>query len=676
MSNANSYVDKALAKVGDLIIKRMEELKGEKWNKPWFSSSYQGVPQNISGRQYNGMNELILDFITTAKEHTLPVFLTFNQATKEGLRINKGSTSIPVLYYERTHKDENGKIVPESKVRELSLEEQSKLKVSVILRKFDVFNIDDTNLKEVKPELYEKFKKQYAVQELKDTQGMYSNKELDRMFEKQEWLCPITVKLSNSAYYSPSDDAITLPLKAQYKKGDTPEAIYRDGMEFYSTALHEMAHSTGSPTRLDREKGQTFGDAKYAKEELVAELTSALIGRNLGFDKNVSDNSLKYMNSWVGALKSEPRFVLTVLGDVAKAHGVIMGEVEKQQLALQQTFHEQKQDSLRRHTIDRVLNSNINLAEFSNSRVKIEQVGRDQYHFSSNLRLHSSEINDFIYRFMRSRLPQEGLLVEGNASHITGFFLASPQQIIHLQPSQEQKGKKSRSLYELQAQFSNINARYPSIVEDAATRQIAHRIAQAHSIINKYHENIEKYYGTDWLQNPQNAHTIIPKEIYMGSLKQSEHIVGTITWPQSGEKMYFSDKEAYLSTISRELNSNPTGFVHKTLSQEPSLLKAVDDKIHGHFGLENPKSLADYERSQKNITEASLVKMRDGNFAVRAKIDGVDTGLMPIKNQDAVTYMKFPEQHQRDKFLNELVSRTFSPQNSLSSSPLSKSLHP
>lgn len=576
MSNVNSYVDKALAKVGDLIIKRMEELKGEKWNKPWFSSSYQGVPQNISGRQYNGMNELILDFTTTAKEHTLPVFLTFNQATKEGLRINKGSTSIPVLYYERTHKDENGKIVPESKVRELTLEEQSKLKVSVILRKFDVFNIDDTNLKEVKPELYENFKKQYAIQELKDTQGMYSNKELDRMFEKQEWLCPITVKSSNSAYYSPSDDAITLPLKAQYKKGDTPEAIYRDGMEFYSTALHEMAHSTGSPTRLDREKGQTFGDAKYAKEELVAELTSALIGRNLGFDKNVSDNSLKYMNSWVGALKSDPRFVLTILSDVSKASSLIMSEIENQKMNL----------------------------------------------------------------------------------------------------SQDTSQKQGRSLYDLEAQFSNINARYPSIIEDATSRQIAHRIAQAHSIINKYHENIEKYYGTDWLQNPQNAHTIIPKEVYNGTLKQSEHIVGSITWPQSGEKMYFSDKEAYLSTISRELNSNPTGFVHKTLSQEPSLLKAVDDKIHGHFGLENPKSLADYERSQKNITDASLVKMRDGNFAVRAKIDGVDTGLMPIKNQDAVTYMKFPEQHQREKFLNELVSRTVTPQNTLSSSPRSKSLHP
>jgi len=168
-----SYTDKALAKIADLIVQRMEELKGEQWQKPWFSSTYQGLPQNIAGRPYHGMNELILDFVTAVKEHSLPVFMTFNQATKEGLRINKGAKSVPVLYYEQIYKNEAGNRVSEHTIKSLSDEELSKIKSSVVLKKFDVFNIDDTNFREVKPELYEQFKQQYVVPKLEDTQGMY-----------------------------------------------------------------------------------------------------------------------------------------------------------------------------------------------------------------------------------------------------------------------------------------------------------------------------------------------------------------------------------------------------------------------------------------------------------------------------------------------------------------------
>ena len=83
------------------------------------------------------------------------------------------------------------------------------------------------------------------------------------------------------AYYSPSRDIVVLPMKQQFNKGATPEDIYRDGMEFYSTMLHEMTHSTMTPERLNREAGAKFGDPKYAKEELVAELTAAMISHSM-----------------------------------------------------------------------------------------------------------------------------------------------------------------------------------------------------------------------------------------------------------------------------------------------------------------------------------------------------------------------------------------------------------
>ena len=129
--------------------------------------------------------------------------------------------------------------------------------------------------------LMEKFK----LPELRDTEGMYAHPALDRMIQTQGWLCPINAdKQEDGAYYSPSRDIVVLPMKAQFNIGNTPEDTYRGGMEFYSTMLHEMTHSTMTPERLNREMGGRFGDPKYAKEELVAELTAAMISHSMGFD--------------------------------------------------------------------------------------------------------------------------------------------------------------------------------------------------------------------------------------------------------------------------------------------------------------------------------------------------------------------------------------------------------
>lgn len=93
------------------------------------------------------------------------------------------------------------------------------------------------------------------------------------MVREQKWICPIYSKEGNSAYHARGEENhIVVPLKGQFK----------DGENFYSTLLHEMAHSTGEPEHLNREKGVIFGDKQYAKEELVAELTSATVGQSLG----------------------------------------------------------------------------------------------------------------------------------------------------------------------------------------------------------------------------------------------------------------------------------------------------------------------------------------------------------------------------------------------------------
>ena len=142
------------------------------------------------------------------------------------------------------------------------------------------------------------------------------------MIETQGWLCPILAdKRVDGAFYSLAKDIVVLPMKEQFNIGDTPEEIYRGGMEFYSTMLHEMSHSTMTPERLNREMGGRFGDPKYAKEELVAELTAAMICHSMGFDMKVTDNSAAYLDSWIGVLKQEPKFIVSVMADVNEGFG-------------------------------------------------------------------------------------------------------------------------------------------------------------------------------------------------------------------------------------------------------------------------------------------------------------------------------------------------------------------
>lgn len=89
-----------------------------------------------------------------------------------------------------------------------------------------------------------------------------------------------------------------------------------------------------TPERLNREMGGRFGDPKYAKEELVAELTAAMISHSMGFDSKVTDNSAAYLDSWIGALRKEPKFIVSVMADVNKASDLILDHVDRQRLAL------------------------------------------------------------------------------------------------------------------------------------------------------------------------------------------------------------------------------------------------------------------------------------------------------------------------------------------------------
>lgn len=333
--------DEILKKFADMMVKIIKKANANNWKKGWMgvNGSIQGLPQNISGRTYSGGNSFFLMFNTAEKGYKTPVYMTFKQAKEQNLHVKSGEKSVPIFKWGLSIKDENGKRVSEEDYNAMSQEERATMDVRPFPKMFHVFNIDQTNLEEVNKKRYDAIVARFQTpeQEVKDTEGMYVNEALDRMFEQKAWHANIQYdKPADQAFYRPSTDTIVLPMKEQFKLGKTPEEVYHDGMEYYSTALHEMAHSTGHESRLDRKFGAQ-GTDNYAHEELIAEMTSALVGSTMGFDRKILENNANYLSGWLSRLRDKPETITTIMTDVGKASDMIIEKVDEQRIALNQT---------------------------------------------------------------------------------------------------------------------------------------------------------------------------------------------------------------------------------------------------------------------------------------------------------------------------------------------------
>ena len=340
-SGRKNKSDEILKKFADMMVKIIKKANANNWKKGWMgvNGSIQGLPQNISGRTYSGGNSFFLMFNTAEKGYKTPVYMTFKQAKEQNLHVKSGEKSVPIFKWGLSIKDENGKRVSEEDYNAMSQEERATMDVRPFPKMFHVFNIDQTNLEEVNKKRYDAIvaRFQTSEQEVKDTEGMYVNEALDRMFEQKAWHANIQYdKPADQAFYRPSTDTIVLPMKEQFKLGKTPEEVYHDGMEYYSTALHEMAHSTGHESRLDRKFGGQ-GTDNYAHEELIAEMTSALVGSTMGFDRKILENNANYLSGWLSRLRDKPETITTIMTDVGKASDMIIEKVDEQRIALNQT---------------------------------------------------------------------------------------------------------------------------------------------------------------------------------------------------------------------------------------------------------------------------------------------------------------------------------------------------
>ena len=665
-----SKVDAALQRFAEMMIKRMEEMQKD-WHKGWIGGgSMFGLPQNISGRTYEGSNAFLLFLHTAENGYKAPVYMTYGQLYKEGAHVLKGEKAVPVFKWGFSIKDKDGKKVTEEEFDNMTDDEKKECKRRPFLKIYPEFNIDQTNMSEVNKEKYDAVVSQFRKTDVPTiTDGMYVNKAIDRMMEKQEWVCKIQYdKEEKGAYYSPAKDIVVLPTKAQFRiHHDDPEECFKDGQEYYGTALHEMAHSTGHPSRLDRLKPAAFGSPEYAKEELVAELTSAMVGNTLGFDRRISDNNVAYLQNWTSALRKEPKFIVTVMADVNKASRIIIENIDKQRIALgekplvqgaldgveekvknEQQFEEIKADQKKEDPREAVAKEWDSLAEkptvemesgdvlpveynkekdtldvlitneagkqevystnYDHDRSIEENVGHVWEELSNMKRYQAKEVKQEISSETAKDLgdglnkepeindkednsvpieegkggltPKEyfSTLMERlndgqhdghtaldikNISELRDYFKdnhnvsewvanATDKEIIEagadMLPNIRYNHKEGRTLYDMEAAYSNINAKYEDVSDDR-TRQIAHRIDQAKSIITAYHTNIENAHGENYLFEEESAHKIIPREEYAKSVTQEQTVEPT---QEKMDEIYYFSHTYLQSTDSRE----------------------------------------------------------------------------------------------------------------------------
>lgn len=272
-------------KVYDVITDRiinMLEAGTIPWHKPW-----NGSQQNlVSKKDYRGINPLLL----SSMHFSSPYWLSYKQAQSLGGQVKKGEKGTPVIFWKMSiETDEN--------------EEPTGKKIP-FLRYYSVFNIDQCeNIPSEKiPKL-----EQIEFSPISQCEKIVSNMPK----------CPIIKHNEPRAYYSPMSDFVNMP----------KQNLFESAVKYYSTLFHELTHSTGHSSRLDR-KGVTnlcrFGSTNYSKEELVAEMGACFLCGHTGIENKTIDNSASYIKSWLSHLRNDNKLVIHAAAAAQKAADFIL----------------------------------------------------------------------------------------------------------------------------------------------------------------------------------------------------------------------------------------------------------------------------------------------------------------------------------------------------------------
>lgn len=270
------------------------------WTAGWNKVS--GNPVNgKTDTAYRGLNSIYLYLMSEQHGYNDPRWVTFNQAKALGASIKKGEKSYPVLFYERYDKLTKKEYDPKT-TKSMTEEERAEYErenVRFVLKYYSVFNAAQC----------------VNFPELDKSALLMSEEERANQNELIEMIiansaAPVNYDGGSRAYYQPSTDSIHLPTIENF----------HSMQDYYATALHEIAHSTGHESRLNRDLSGGFGSQSYAVEELRAELACVFmqIEHGINIEGNHIDNHAAYVQSWLEAAKSDPTVFYKAVRDAGK----------------------------------------------------------------------------------------------------------------------------------------------------------------------------------------------------------------------------------------------------------------------------------------------------------------------------------------------------------------------
>jgi antirestriction protein ArdC len=269
------------------------------WRRPWKSSDQ---PMSLAtGKPYHGINVFILLLTAMSEGYRSQYWATFNQIKARGGHVKGGEHGTQVVLWKRIEiKEKNAETGKTEK------------KTIPMLRTFTVFNLDQT----------EGVKDPTATSDREHSPIEAADLIADGYIGNGG---PTLTFGGPQAYYSPPADSVTVPY---------PEDFTRDE-GFYSVLFHELAHSTGHESRLDRIKSTKFGSGDYSREELIAEMTSCFLLSEAEVDVDYT-NSAAYINSWIQALTDDEKALVVAAGAAQKAADLILSasQVEAEEEAM------------------------------------------------------------------------------------------------------------------------------------------------------------------------------------------------------------------------------------------------------------------------------------------------------------------------------------------------------
>jgi antirestriction protein ArdC len=275
-------------KVNEMVFKELE--KGIiPWKKPWKTS----FPINmVSKKEYEGFNWWLLMITQETESYKSNVWATFKQIAEAKGSVKKGEHSTMIIYWK----------ILEFETKEVDAKTgKNKVDQIPMLRYYNVFNLDQTE--------------GLKVEEVKPLESNLTAEKVISNYAKQ-----ISIKYGGiRTFYSPKEDYIQIPDK---------QSFYGIA-EFYATNFHEMTHSTGHKSRLNRfdenkEYNHTFGSEDYSKEELIAEMGSAYLCAKTKILPATVKNTSAYIQSWLKALKNDKTLLISAGGKAQKAVDYIL----------------------------------------------------------------------------------------------------------------------------------------------------------------------------------------------------------------------------------------------------------------------------------------------------------------------------------------------------------------